>query len=189
MADLLDAFAPTPDVHGRHATLVRAPADLVLEVARDFDMQSIPLVRAIFWLRAKLMRAKAAAPARGAGIVASTQALGWGVLLDEPGRAYLSGSACQPWLADVVFSPIPPERFATYAEPDRVKIAWSLEVEAVEPALTRFSTETRVVATDEQARAKFRRYWRAFGIGIMMIRLLLVPAVRREAERRWRARS
>lgn len=42
MSELLDSFAPAPDVHGRHATLVKAPADLVLEVARNFDMQSIP---------------------------------------------------------------------------------------------------------------------------------------------------
>jgi len=41
------------------------------------------------------------------------------------------------------------------------------------------------MATDEQARAKFRRYWRLFGIGIVMIRRLLLPAIRRRAERQW----
>jgi hypothetical protein len=186
--DLLDTFAPSPDVRGRRAALVKAPADLVLDVARNLDMQAIPAVHAIFWLRGKLMGAKAPPPARGAGLAAATRSLGWGVLLDDPGRAYVSGAACQPWLADVTFSPIPAEDFAAYAEPDRVKIVWSLETEALEPALTRLSTETRVVATDAQARAKFRRYWRMFGMGIIAIRLLLLPAARREAERRWRAR-
>lgn len=189
MSRLLDPFVPAPDVHGRHTTLVRAPADLVHEVARNFDMQSIPVVHTIFWLRTKLLRAKGPAPRAGAGLVAYTQSIGWGVLVDQPGRAYVSGAACQPWQADVVFSPIPAEDFAAYAEPDRVKIVWSLETEPIEPALTRLSTETRVVATDEHARAKFRRYWRVFGIGILMIRWFLLPAVRREAEREWRTRG
>ena len=50
---------------------------------------------------------------------------------------------------------------------------------------TRFATETRAVGTDERARQKVRRYGRRFGIGILMIRRLLLPAVRRRAERRW----
>ena len=70
-------------------------------------------------------------------------------------------------------------------ESDRVKIAWTLEAEPLGAELTRFTTETRAVATDESARNKCRRYWRLFGIGIVGIRWLLLPAIRREAERRW----
>ena len=91
----------------------------------------------------------------------------------------------QPWLADVKFTAIAPQEFAAYAEPDQVKIAWTLEAEELAPDLTRFAQETRAVATDAEARAKFRRYWRWARFGIVAIRLLLLPAVRREAERRW----
>jgi hypothetical protein len=66
-----------------------------------------------------------------------------------------------------------------------VKIAWTLEAEPLEPALTRFSHETRAVATDGEARTKFRQYWRWARFGIVSIRLLLLPAIRRAAERRW----
>lgn len=189
MSSLLDRFAPTPQVQERQTTLVRAPADLVQEVARNFDLMSIRVVRAIFWLRGKVLRAKEPAPAPGFGLVAYTQNIGWGVLLDQPGRAYVSGAACRPWEADVHFSPIPAEGFSSYAEPEFVKIVWSLETEPVEPALTRLSTETRVVATDERGRVRFRRYWLLFGIGIVMIRWFLLPSVRREAERQRRMRG
>jgi hypothetical protein len=189
MSNLLDRFAPTPQVQERQTTLVRAPADLVQEVARNFDLVSIPAVRAIFWLRGKVLRAIGRAPARGFGLAAYTQSIGWGVLVDQPGRAYVSGAACRPWEADVHFSPIPAEGFSSYAEPEHVKIVWSLETEPVEPDLTRLSTETRVVATDENARVKFRRYWLLFGIGIVTIRWFLLPAVRREAGRQWRMRG
>ena len=67
-----------------------------------------------------------------------------------------------------------------------MKIAWTLEATPLAPALTRFATETRVVATDEEARIKFRRYWRKFGMGIVLIRLVLLPALRKRAERLWR---
>jgi hypothetical protein len=186
MSAVLDRFVPRPDTEGRHDITIRAPAGFVLDIARHFDMQSIPMVRALFWLRAKVLGARMPAARRSTGLVADMLRLGWGCLADEPGHVFVAGAACQPWQADVAFSPIAPEQFATYAEPDRVKIAWTLEVEALGPALTRFGTETRVVATDDQARTKFRRYWCIFGLGIVMIRRLLLRALRRQAEQQWR---
>jgi hypothetical protein len=109
--------------------------------------------------------------------------MGWTRLAEEPNRFFVAGAACQPSQADVTFSPITPEPFAAFAEGDQVKIAWSLESEALGPALTRFATETRAVATDRAGRTKFRRYWLTFG----MIRRLLLAALRRRAERRWQA--
>jgi hypothetical protein len=187
MSAILDRFMPCSDERRRHEITIHAPAGLVLDVARNFDMQSILMVRAIFWLRAKMLGARMPAARRPTGLIADMLELGWGCLADEPGHCFVAGAACQPWQADVVFSPIAPEQFATYAEPERVKIVWTLEAEALGPALTRFATETRVVATDDQARTKFRRYWRLFGIGIVMIRRLLLPALRRQAERQWRS--
>lgn len=184
---VLDRFMPNPDTRGRHEITILAPAEVVLEVARNFDIQSVRMVHAIFWLRAKMLAAKSSPARRSKGLVDEMLELGWGCLADEPGHFFVAGAACQPWLADVVFTPIAPEQFATYAEPDRVKIAWTLEAEALEPELTRFATETRVVATDDQARRRFHRYWRIFGIGIVMIRWLLLPAIRSKAERQWRS--
>jgi hypothetical protein len=186
MVALLEPFMPRPDVRARHEILVKAPAPLVLEVARAYDLQSHPLVRAIFWLRTKLLHGRRPAAWRSRGLVADTLSMGWGRLAEEPDRYFIAGATCQPWQADVIFTPIPPDRFAAVAAPDQVKIAWTLEVEALGAARTRLATETRAVATDEAARRKFRRYWRLFSVGIRMIRWLLLPAIRREAERRWR---
>jgi hypothetical protein len=78
-----------------------------------------------------------------------------------------------------------PTDFLALATPGQVKIAWSLEAHALGPAMTSFAQETRVIATDEHARTLFRRYWRWARFGIITIRLLMLPAIRREAERRW----
>jgi hypothetical protein len=181
----LDRFLPHPDVRERFETSIRAPAPLVMEVAGGFDMQSLPLVRAILRLREKLTGAAPSGPRTPQGVLDETRALGWGVLDEQAGRYVVCGAACQPWLADVRFTPIAPDAFGAFAVPDQVKIAWTLEAEPVGPATTRFAQETRVVATDEQARMKFLRYWRWARFGIVAIRLLMLPAVRRTAERRW----
>lgn len=184
-ARLIDQFIPQADYRELHEITIRAPADLVFDVAQHFDLLSIPLVRAIFWLRAKVLGAQpAAGDVFAKGLVAETKALGWGELALEPGRELVMGAAAQPWKADVVFTAIPADAFQAFAAPDRVKIVWTLEAQPLDPARTRFRTETRVLATDEDARRKFRRYWRIFGMGIVMIRWLLLPALRREAERR-----
>jgi hypothetical protein len=187
MASPLDPFIPHPDVRERFHTTIKAPASLVMDVAANFDIQSLALVHAIFWLREKLMRATPPAPREPQGLLAETQGLGWSLLVEQPGHLMVCGAACQPWKADSGFIPLPAGRFASHAEPNQVKIAWTLQAESLGPATTRFTHETRAVATDAQARIKFRRYWRWARFGIVSIRLLLLPAVRRAAERRWAA--
>jgi hypothetical protein len=184
----LDRFLPHPDVRERHETLVKAPAPLVFDVAMHFDMQSLLPVRAIFWLRERLLRAT---PGRRTpqGIVAETIGLGWGILSHRQGRTLVMGAVTQPWKADVAFRRIPAEQFAEFDEPNMVKICWTLEADRLGGALTRFSSETRAAATDDESRRRFRRYWRWAGFGIVAIRWLLLPAIRRAAERRFREES
>jgi hypothetical protein len=179
---LISWFMPVADVTERHETLVHAPADVVFGVAQNFDMQSIPAIRAIIWLRGKLLGATPMPKRRPRGIVAESLGLGWGVLAERPGRELVAGAVAQPWTADVKFTPIAPDRFAKFAEPDLVKIVWSLEAEPLGPDLTRFRTETRAVATNTAALKKFRRYWRWARFGVGLIRWIVVPRVRREAE-------
>jgi hypothetical protein len=182
----IDSFIANFDVRERHQIMVRAPAAFVFQTALEFDMRSLPMVRALFWLRGKILGAQAEGSRPRRGLLADMVALGWRVLGEEPGRIVIAGTACQPWEANVVFTSIVPEQFAGFSMPDQVKIAWTLETEACRADLTRFATETRAVATDDQARAKFKRYWGFFRLGIVAIRWLLLRAVRREAERRWK---
>ena len=58
MPAVLEQFIPRPDMQDRRQIVIRAPAAMVLEVARNFDLQLIFLIRAIFWLRAKMLGAK-----------------------------------------------------------------------------------------------------------------------------------
>lgn len=187
----LDRFFTTTDLRERHETTVKAPAPIVFEAARNLKMGSLWQVQAIFRLRAKMMRARESEGAftMNRGFVDEALAMGWGVLIDQPGRLFVAGGYCQPWIADVKFRGLTGDSFAGFAESDQVKIAWTLEVSDLPDGRARFITETRAVATDEGARRKFRRYLSMVKVGIVAIRWLLVPAVRRDAERRWRQGS
>jgi hypothetical protein len=181
----LDRYIVHPDIRERFETTIRAPATLVMQVAGNFDMQSHPVVKAILRLRELLLGTSAGAPRAPQGILEETKSLGWGVLEEQAGRFVICGARCQPWLADVKFVALGVDQFAGYAGPDQVKIAWTLEADEVAPEVTRFAQETRAVATDDASRRKFARYWRWARFGIIAIRLFMMPAVRREAERRW----
>jgi len=185
---LLDCFVPCPDVRGRLTITVRAPAEFVMDVARRFEIESLWIVRTLFRLRAALLRAPAP-PTQRLGLVCQMRKIGWACLAEDPARYFVAGAACRPWQADPGFSPIASEDFLNFVQPDCVKIAWTLETSALGAAKTRFATETRVVATDNAARAKFKTYWRKFGVGIVLIRLVLLPALRRRAEKAWRERQ
>jgi len=126
MPSPLDPFIPAPDARERFAVTVRAPAALVYDVACAFDMQSIFAVRTIFRMRERIMGSRPGVRVPR-GLVAELEELGWGCLLERPGELFVGGAVCQPWLADVKFRAVPPEKFAAFADPDLVKIAWTLE--------------------------------------------------------------
>jgi hypothetical protein len=118
------------------------------------------------------------------GLVAVTKALGWGVLAERPGREIVMGAVTQPWKANVEFRSLPPDEFAAFDRPGFVKIVWTLRADAVDARWSIARTETRVVATDGEARRRFRWYWARFSAGIVLIREVSMRLVKTEAERR-----
>ena len=156
---LLDRFMPAYDVREEHALDLDAPPDAVLAAAKEMDFDDSRIVRAIFKGRELLLRSKAQSTPLPRGLVAKTRALGWGVLDELKDREIVMGAVTKPWEANPVFRALPPEEFAAFADPDFVKIAWTLRAEPTADGGTVFRTETRAVATDAAARKKFRLYW------------------------------
>jgi hypothetical protein len=179
---LLDRLMPESDIVERHRVRINAPPDVALEAARQVDLRQSLLIRAIVKLRALAMGATGQEPDRPLGLIAETTSMGWRVLAETPGREVVLGAAAQPWLADVTFRPLTPEAFVAFDEPGYVKIAWTLRVDSACPAGTIFSTETRAVATDAEARFLFRRYWRRVVPGVVAIRWILLRLLKRAAE-------
>ena len=182
--ELLDRFMPLYDVVERHHIYVDAPAAITLAAAREQDLLRLPLVRAIFKAREIVLGATPDHPTQPRGLVATVQALGWGILEEVPDRELVVGAVTKPWEANVTFHALPPQQFAAFTEPGFVKIVWTLRVDPLDAQSSIFRTETRAIATDAAARARFRRYWAFASPGIALIRRLSLQPLKRDAERR-----
>jgi hypothetical protein len=180
---LLDRFMPTYDIAERHHVRVAAPAEITLQAATEMDFQQSAVVRGIFKAREWIMRSHSTPHDTGA-FLSQMRAMGWGVLAEVPRHEIVMGAVTQPWMADVVFRPLPAEEFAAFHEPNYVKIVWTLRADSLGATDSIFRTETRAVATDPTARAKFRRYWSLVSPGIIAIRWMLLGPLKVEAERR-----
>jgi hypothetical protein len=181
---LLDRFIPAYDIAERHHVQIGAPAEITFAAAREMDLTQSSMVRAIFRMREIVLGAEPDTATRPQGVVAFTTSIGWGVLAEVPGRELVMGAVTQPWKANVVVRSLPSGEFAAFNEPDYVKIVWTLRADPVDSVQSVFRTETRAVATDTEARRKFRRYWSFLSPGIIMIRWLSLGPLKADAERR-----
>ena len=180
---LLDRFMPLYDIVERHHVRVEAPADITLAAARDLNLDDSCVVRAIFKGRELMFASEPSAPVDTTLIRAALQ-IGWGILADRDGREVVLGAVTRPWEPNPVFRDLVPREFITFAEPGYVKIAWTLRADPIDQQTSIFRSETRAMATDVEARVKFRRYWALVSPGVALIRRAMLAPVRLAAERR-----
>jgi hypothetical protein len=183
---LLDRFMPVYEIAERHEIIVRAPVDVTFAAAGAMDLQQSPIVRSIFKAREWIMRSHPAPQTARDSFLEQMRALGWGTLAEVPGREVVMGAVTQPWMANVVFRALPPKEFAAFHDADYVKIVWTLRADPISANESVFRTETRAIATDPAARAKFRTYWSFLSPGILLIRWAALGPVKADAERRAR---
>ena len=181
---LLDRFIPAPEVVEHHHIAIEAPAEVVLDAAKQMRLLDSPLVRGIFKLRELALGGEPDTVVHPATLFEQMKSIGWVVLAERPGRELVMGAVTVPWHANPVFRSIPPGDFEAFREPGYVKIAWSLRAEPDGDDRTKFHTETRVSTTDPPARAQFRRYWSLVAPGVELIRLAMLRPLKQEAERR-----
>ena len=180
---LLDHFMPVYEVVERHHIHVAAPAAVTMAAACEIDLLNNGVVRALINTRGFILGAVADHRPPPNGLLAALQSMGWVVLAERPGEEIVGGAVTRPWEANVTFRSVPPDEFAAFNEPDYVKIAWTLRADAVGEAASIFRSETRVLATDRSARARFRRYWSLVSPGIFLIRQVMLRPIKTAAER------
>lgn len=181
---LLDRFMPFYEVAERHQLRVAAPAAITFAAAADLDLQQSPAIRAIFKGREWILGSNPATAPPPQPLLIWAKAMGWSLLAEIPGREVVMGAVTRPWEANVVFRPLPPEKFAAFDEPGYVKIAWTLRADPVTLTESIALSETRVTTTDITARRKFRQYWVFLSPGIILIRKIALRMVKRDAESR-----
>lgn len=180
---MLDAFLPHPrSVEVDHAD-VAAPPDRAYAAARDLDLRQSPLIAALFALRTLPERLRGA-PAPGSmkvGDIGGPAAdPGFRTLAEAAGEGFVVGAIARPWEPDITYADVAPEAFEAFAEPGWAKIVWSLSFVPRGEHGTRIVLELRLDATDDDAWAKLRRYFRLIGPFSHFIRRHALAMLRRE---------
>jgi len=160
---LIDKFMPDFDVTERHAIAVRATPERTFAAIRSADLTRSWVVRLLLTLRG-MRRSRKIGLSDAFSIVDE----------DPPREIVLAiegpfwNPACRP----------KPVRRDEPQQPGTARGAWNFIV-----AEGRLATETRVRCIDAPSRRKFRVYWFFIRPFSGLIRLLLLRAIRDEAER------
>jgi hypothetical protein len=189
---LLDEHLPRFDFVERHAIAMTAPPAAGFGAIRNADLASGPLTRALLVLRAlpglvvaphetarRFLRARGSRTLTVEGLAGA----GFVLLGEEPGREIVLGTIGRFWRPSGGMRPFAPAEFAAFAEPGWAKGAWNFRVESAPGGGATVSTETRVLCTDPRSRRSFGRYWRIVQPFSGLIRIEMLRAIRREAER------
>jgi hypothetical protein len=183
---LLEDFLPDHEVVERHHIAIHCRPAIALAAACEMNLRDSAAIRAIFRAREILFSGKPD-DTLPAGLLAQLKAMGWGILAETPGREIVFGAITRPWEPNVSFHSLDAAGFRAFHEPGWVKIAFTLRADPMGEDRCVFRTETRAVATDPESRSRFRFYWACLSPGIVLIRMLSLLPLKREAERRARA--
>jgi hypothetical protein len=182
----LDEFLPDHDAGELHSTRVAAPPHRVLAAVRELTSREVPLLVGLMALRtlpAVLLRRRPLRLRRDLGRPILGQAVrgGFVVLAERPDELVL-GVVGRFWTSDGGLERIEAADFADFEAPGFAKAVMNFHARAADGG-TLLTTETRIRGTDEDARRRFRRYWRVVMPGSALIRRAWLRAVRRRAER------
>jgi hypothetical protein len=181
----LDRLIATPQLVQIDGVDLALPIGQAWELVRHGNLASSPLVRALFALRTL--------PTRLAGhdreplrlcideLVSSVAQPGFQLLVDDAPSELVVGAIGKVWQPSIAFAHVPNvAAFAAFAQPDYIKVAWSIRLEPLGACETHVSLELRVDATDIPAWRKFRAYFAIIGPASHFIRRAALAGLARE---------
>jgi hypothetical protein len=178
----LDEFLPDYDVNEIHSTRVAAPPDAVMAAVRSVTAREVPVLGGLMALRSlpALLRGRRRRPREGT-ILERFLRGGFVSLADRPDELVVGGVG-RFWLASAEVRRMSADEFGAFREPGYAKAAFNMHALPSSGGGTLLTTETRIQATDDHARRRFRRYWRLIYPGSAAIRRAWLRAIRRRAE-------
>jgi hypothetical protein len=195
---LLDDIVPRPDATAAVTVMVDAPAETTFACVKSIDFAEIPrrdplmgwliAARAVPDRIARMIRGEEAGPPMaeaGARLGDMTEGPDeWVRLGETPGQEFAFGAIGRFMGAQVNWRPTAASEFGTFAEPGYVKVAAAMSVRPYGDRRCLLTYDCRSAASDDSARAAFKRYWRLVSPGIRLVLWRAAVAVRREAEGR-----
>jgi hypothetical protein len=163
---------------------VKAKPAVAWELARHYDMFSVPWVQFLFNLRTVsdlFHKGKKTLGDKGKGAIdeIAENDKGFKILHETPGKDVVVGAIGKFWHLDIPFAEVEAEEFEDFNESGWGKVAWSI---TVEPFLTGSTIcfELRTSATDDESWRKLNLYYHIIGNFSKLIRHSLMRSLKDE---------
>ena len=177
----LDDVVPEADHVTHQSRVIDAPAQVVWDELHAIRLTGLPLTLVLGGIRA--LPLLLSGRWRGGLNKTFLDVVPIPLLSSEPPRAVVFGGVLRPWR--MTGGEQGPELDAAgvrdWSEPGWVRVGMEFRL-AKSLGGTRLSCETRIAATDPEARKRFDRYWFVVGPGSSAIRWELLTAVALRAE-------
>jgi len=171
----LDRMLPEFDRSERHEIRVRGTVEQVRQAMDAVTFSDIKGLRTLMTLRTMKRVGSSSRP-----MLATMTAPGANFLrLASTNEEFVAGNVGRPWAGQKPIVVLDAGQFRDLAAPGAVKIAFNMRVEPAEPGWCKVSTETRILATDEEARKAFTRYWCVIYPGSALVRVMWLDALQR----------
>lgn len=173
---LLDAMMPVFDHTRIEYRVVDGPAPVVYRSARELDFLTVhsPLsdaamfvrmvpARVATWMGRQAIETTEEPDAMRMGDLFDAPDAGgpeWFGLGETPGRELVVGSIGRFWQKVIDWQPVDAATFPEFADPGFGKIAMCIRVDPVAGGRSCITYEARTQLHDDEARAKFGRYWK-----------------------------
>lgn len=181
---VLDRLVPEPGLTEIDRAQVAVEAQRAWNAVRALDLARSTLVRTLFAVRTipdRLQGNDAQLRLRLDDLVSTPDTPGFQVLAEDAPHEIAAGAIGKVWRPVIPFVHVPDAAaFAAFSKDGYIKVAWALRVVPEGERTSRVEFEVRVVATDEDAWRKFRRYFRLIGPGSHFIRRVLLAQLERE---------
>jgi hypothetical protein len=181
---LLDSLIPKPALVEIDRAELAVDAGRAWEAVRDVDLAKSALVRTLFAIRTipdRLKGAEGQLRLQLDDLVSTPDKPGFQILAEDAPHELAAGAIGKVWQPVIPFVHVSDgAAFADFSQKGYIKVAWALRVVPESERTSRVEFEVRVVATDEDAWTKFKRYFRLIGPGSHLIRRVLLAQLERE---------
>ncbi|MFB7620216.1 hypothetical protein [Kitasatospora sp. NPDC056181] len=173
-----------PIAEMRHSRIVPAPPELVWQALLGLRAADLPLVGLFVVIRdiPSRLAGRLAVEDASRTLVERAAHSGFGIVRREPGRAMEMARIARFWQPVPTNAAVPADRaeFEAFAEPGFAKALITFELTALD-GRTAVETVTKVWATDDEAKRRFRLYWLLAGGPAGLLRSALLAAAERRA--------
>jgi len=171
---LIDEFLPEHDFIETHNILIRADAADIYRVANEIDFSESFIIRWLFRLRGMTAENLTLRALRKSRFETLGETLNKEMVLGLVGRF---------WTIQGGLKKIDAESFKKFDKAGYAKAVWNFSLDS-EVDRTRLTTETRIKCLDADSRRSFGRYWMFIQPFSGLIRMEILKAIKRRAERR-----